>query len=243
MNPDFFGELVNGAIPLLGGIYLTLLGFRRTGKPPGVSPSFDEWHRRYGRLLKVIGPALILFGPGLWLMNWARMGVPVAHADWKRYTTADGVCSIEFPASPKATNQKAQQVTSTGMSLALHGANTYYALTHSDEFADDAAQTDEQRLDLIRDNFPTVGKHLGVEYKLLREHKITISGLNGREWEFDASQKHSLQMRVFFIGGKCYRAIAAVARKDRDSAQTKHFLQSLRIDRPEGGTNEPIATE
>jgi hypothetical protein len=162
MNPDFFGELINGAIPLLGGIYLTLLGFRRTGKQPGVSPSFDEWHRRYGRLLKVIGPALIIFGPGLWLMNWARMGPPVG--DWKRYSTSDGVCSIEFPASPKATNQKAQRVTSTGMSLALQGSNTYYALTHSDEFADDAAQTDEQRLDLIRDNFPEVGKQLGVEY-------------------------------------------------------------------------------
>lgn len=243
MNPDFFGELVNGAIPMLGGIYLTLLGFRQTGKQPGVSPSFDEWHRRYGRLLKVIGPALILFGPGLWLMNWARMGVPAAKADWKRYSTADGVCSIEFPATPKATNQKAQQVTSTGMSLALQGANSYYALTHSDEFADDAAQTDEQRLDLIRENFPQLGKHLGIDYKLLREQKITMSGLQGREWEFDASQKHSLQMRVFFIGGKCYRAIAAVARKDRDSEQTKHFLQSLRIDKPEGGTNAPIATE
>ncbi len=242
MNPDFFGELINGAIPLLGGIYLTLLGFRRTGKQPGVSLSFDEWHRRYGRLLKVIGPALVLFGPGLWLMNWARMA-PVGDANWKRYSTADGVCSIEFPASPKATNQKAQRVTSTGMSLALQGSNTYYALTHSDEFADDAAQTDEQRLDLIRDNFPAVGRHLGVEYKLLREQKITSSGLNGREWEFDASQKHSLQMRVFFIGGKCYRAIAAVARQDRDSEQTKHFLASLRIDKPDGAITEPVATE
>ncbi|HEY4261419.1 MAG TPA: hypothetical protein VGM98_14725 [Schlesneria sp.] len=241
MNPDFFGELINGAIPLFGGIYLTLLGFRKTGKQPGVSPSFDEWHRRYGRLLKVIGPALIMFGPGLWLANWARMGPPAG--EWQRYSTADGVCSIEFPASPKATNQKARRVTSTGMSLSMQGANTYYALTHSDEFDVDAAQTDEQRLDLIRDNFPSAGHQIGVEYKLLQEHKITLDGLNGREWEFDANKKHSLQMRVFFIGGKCYRAIAAVSLKDRDSEQTRHFLASLRIEKPDGAPAAPIATE
>ena len=243
MNPDFFGELVNGAIPLLGGIYLTLLGFRRTGKQPGVSPSFDEWHRRYGRLLKVIGPALILFGPGLWLMNWARMGVPVSHADWKRYTTADGVCSVEFPALPKATNQKAQRVTSTGMSLSLQGADTYFALTHSDDFEGDPAQTDDQRLDFIRDNFPEIGLRIGVEYKLLREQKITVAGLHGRDWEFDTGKKHSLLMRVFFIGGKCYRVIAAVPRRESDSEQTRHFLESFQIDKPDGARADPIANE
>lgn len=232
MNPDFIGELVNGAIPLLGGIYLTLLGYRKTGKQPGVSPSFDEWHRRYGRLLKIIGPALILFGPGLWLVGWARNAGPAAPDNWQRFSTADGVCSIEFPAPPTPTNQQVERVASTGMSLALQGKNSYFALTHSDETEGDPTLTDDQRLDLIRDNFPEAGHQIGVDYELIREQKITLNGQTGRAWDFDAGKKHSVRMRVFFIGTHCYRVIAAVPRKDKDSEQTNRFLNSFQIDNP-----------
>ena len=66
MRPEVIGELVNGAIPVLGGIYATLLGYRVVGKKPGVNAKYDEWHSCYGQLLKVLVPVLVVFGMFLW---------------------------------------------------------------------------------------------------------------------------------------------------------------------------------
>ncbi len=54
--------LVEGLIPLFGGLFATLYGWRKLGKHPGADPKFDAWHAQYGKLLKVIGPLVILFG-------------------------------------------------------------------------------------------------------------------------------------------------------------------------------------
>ncbi len=56
------GQLVNGVIPFLGGIYAALLGFRVLGKKNGVNERYDEWHRKYAKFLKVLGPILSLWG-------------------------------------------------------------------------------------------------------------------------------------------------------------------------------------
>ena len=62
MNPKMIGALVDGAIPLVGGIYFTLLALRVVGKKPGESVKFDQWYDRFGMSFKVLGPALIVFG-------------------------------------------------------------------------------------------------------------------------------------------------------------------------------------
>ena len=62
MSPEAIGELVNGAIPFLGGIYITLLGFRKVGKRPGEDLRYDEWHARFETTYKVLGPLLVVFG-------------------------------------------------------------------------------------------------------------------------------------------------------------------------------------
>ncbi len=54
------GQLVNAAIPFCVGIYVLLVGFRLVGSKPGVNPKFDEWHARFGTLLKVLGVCCIL---------------------------------------------------------------------------------------------------------------------------------------------------------------------------------------
>lgn len=56
------GLLVDAGIPLLGGVYATLLGFRVIGKPHGEAPEVDEWHARYGRHLMILGPMVTAFG-------------------------------------------------------------------------------------------------------------------------------------------------------------------------------------
>ena len=62
MSPDTVGNLVNAAIPLCGGIYATLLGYRVVGTQPGTSLKSDEWHARFGLMCRIFGPLLILFG-------------------------------------------------------------------------------------------------------------------------------------------------------------------------------------
>ena len=62
MLGPFLVALYDGGIPLFGGIYATLLAYGVIGKTPGESPRFDAWRERYGRSLKWLGPALILFG-------------------------------------------------------------------------------------------------------------------------------------------------------------------------------------
>lgn len=62
MSPEMIGALVDGSIPLLGGVYATLLGHRVLGKKEGEDVKYDAWYERYGGLFKWLGPALILFG-------------------------------------------------------------------------------------------------------------------------------------------------------------------------------------
>jgi hypothetical protein len=54
------GQLVNAAIPFCVGVYVLLVGFRFIGKKPGVDPKFDQWHARFGIVMKVIGVVCIL---------------------------------------------------------------------------------------------------------------------------------------------------------------------------------------
>jgi hypothetical protein len=74
MNPEVFAGLAEGAIPLLGGLYGTLIGHRIIGKQPGEDYKYDLWHKQFGTMLKLLGPFMVLFG--LFLMARGFVGVP-----------------------------------------------------------------------------------------------------------------------------------------------------------------------
>ena len=62
MTADQIGALVDGAIPFLGGLYVTLLSFRIVGKKLGKDDRCDHWHERFGGVMKIVGPLLMIFG-------------------------------------------------------------------------------------------------------------------------------------------------------------------------------------
>ena len=64
MTPQQIGALVDGGIPFALGVFTYLQGYRVIGKPAGADPKWDDWHSRYGKLMRIAGPFLILFG--LW---------------------------------------------------------------------------------------------------------------------------------------------------------------------------------
>lgn len=62
MSPDVIATIVDSGIPIAGGIYAKLLGLRIVGPRPGESLKYDQWHKNFGKVYKVLGPLLVLFG-------------------------------------------------------------------------------------------------------------------------------------------------------------------------------------
>lgn len=58
MDSRTVAALVEAAIPVLGGLYATLMGFRVVGARSG-DPKYEAWHARIGRHLKWLGPAVM----------------------------------------------------------------------------------------------------------------------------------------------------------------------------------------
>jgi hypothetical protein len=50
MTPELFKILASAAIPLCGGVYATLLGFRLIGTKPGENIGVDDWHKQWGKV-------------------------------------------------------------------------------------------------------------------------------------------------------------------------------------------------
>lgn len=62
MNAKTVAALVELAIPLLGGLYATLMGFQIVGRKPSTDLKYLAWQQRWGRHLKWLGPLVMIFG-------------------------------------------------------------------------------------------------------------------------------------------------------------------------------------
>lgn len=49
-------------IPLVGGIYSTLLGFRVFQIDRKNKEKSEDWYKKFGTMFKYLGPAIIFFG-------------------------------------------------------------------------------------------------------------------------------------------------------------------------------------
>lgn len=72
MSSAFIAAAVEALIPLVGGLICTLYGFRLIGPKPGQNPKQDEWHAKWGRHMKWLGPVVIAFAIVLFAMNLNR---------------------------------------------------------------------------------------------------------------------------------------------------------------------------
>jgi len=52
----------SGLIPIIGGIYGLLLAYRVLPKKPGEPERLELWHKKFGELMKILSPLLIIFG-------------------------------------------------------------------------------------------------------------------------------------------------------------------------------------
>jgi hypothetical protein len=69
MSAETIGGLANFGLMALAGVYLTLLGFRVIGTPPGQNPQVDAHRAKWGSIYRIGGPALIAIGLVLGLIR------------------------------------------------------------------------------------------------------------------------------------------------------------------------------
>ena len=55
-------EKWNGLIPILGGIYGLLMAYRVIPINPQNPEKMELWHRKFGKMMKIICPFIIIFG-------------------------------------------------------------------------------------------------------------------------------------------------------------------------------------
>jgi hypothetical protein len=53
---------LEGSIPILAGIYGLLLAYRVVPQKPKDPEKMELWHRKFGKMMKIISPFLIVFG-------------------------------------------------------------------------------------------------------------------------------------------------------------------------------------
>jgi hypothetical protein len=53
---------LSGLIPIFGGIYGLLLAYRVIPRKPKDPDKLELWHRKFGKMMKILCPFLIAFG-------------------------------------------------------------------------------------------------------------------------------------------------------------------------------------
>jgi hypothetical protein len=51
-----------GLIPIFGGVYCLLLAYRVVPRKPKDPEKMALWHRKFGKMMKIVGPFVIWFG-------------------------------------------------------------------------------------------------------------------------------------------------------------------------------------
>jgi hypothetical protein len=231
MPPWFFGVLVNGTIPFLGGVYATLLAFRVVGPRPGVNPKQDEWHRRWGGFMRAGGPMLILFGIFLWVSGGIQHTTPAppAQATWIRYKTSDGTASVEFPAPPLAVDKEVSGVLNHNVTLSQKDRDRHFILSWSEIRAVEGV-TDEEWLDQFREGMPAMTAQSGTPVTFVSEEPYSENNCAGRVFMFDAKGKYLQRMKCLIVGKRIYRATATTPRNLQDEADGVRFVNSFRLE-------------
>jgi hypothetical protein len=232
MRPEHIGVLVEGVIPFLGGIYATLLGFRVVGPKPGVNPRTDDWHRRWGRFMRLGGPLIVVFGFFLWVKGIISHpgSDPAPVHVWKRHSTSDGTVSVEFPAAPRTVTKDAGGVMMHNVTLSDKDRDRHFILSWS-EVAGHAGLADEELLDSLRESFPAMSAQQGTQLTFVSEERFTESAVTGRVFVFHGNGNYTLRMKCLILNGRFYRATATTPRTPNDEADGVRFVSTLQIEK------------
>ncbi len=172
-----------------------------------------------------------MLGLVLGIRGFAQTDVPTnrGRAEWTRYQTSDGVCSVQLPGTPKQATRSAGGAESHLLRFSRPDAASYTLMSMN--LATPASPlAREQLLDSIREKASDFGEHVGATYKFLGEQAITIDGIDGREIQFKVGGTNSLRFRVFLYRDHLYQVAALTPWGAGDDVEARLFLDSIRFD-------------
>jgi hypothetical protein len=226
MKRDLLITLAGDSLLFAGGLYATLLGFRVIGKKPGVSAQHDDWYKRWGRNLKILGPMLMVFAVFSTTLAVFQYRFAARSIVWKRYATSDGVCSAEFPGVPTVDS------TTQRIHLTRENGAAYYMLSYATIPLDAPEMTTAELLNASREGGSDLGEELGTTFQFVRERDVVVADRSGREWEF-AAENSTLLVRAFIRERRIYRMAVMLPKEKRADEMAQRFLNSIRIEKPD----------
>jgi hypothetical protein len=234
MRTEYVGVLLEGVIPILGGTYGALLGFRVVGPKPGAKPKHDEWYRRWGGFMRVCGPLLVVFGLLLWVKGFVFHSdvAPTPATAWTRHKSSDGAVSVEFPGPPKTLTKEAEGLVFHNVTLSEKERDRHFILSWSEAAQVDGI-TDEERLDGLRESIPAMTAERGMPFTFVRDEKFTEGGVTGRLFVFDFNGKYTQRMKCLILNGRAYRATATTRNTPQEEADGVRFVSSFRLEKAE----------
>jgi hypothetical protein len=73
MSGDLGVALVESIFPFAVGTLVTLWAYRIIGKKRGADPKLDQWHEDWGRMVRVLGPAIFIYGVVMAVLKYLNM--------------------------------------------------------------------------------------------------------------------------------------------------------------------------
>jgi hypothetical protein len=174
-------------------------------------------------LLRIGGPFLIAIG--LVQIFFHTLAVP----DWKRYSTSDGIASVEFPAVPDTQQNmdsaNGVSVPRTSLVCDMRSKGINVILSFSPILDGKQRISDDERIAAMKEYLA----HQGMT--LTREAKIPLGAVSGFALECQGDGgKSRVWMRVALTNGGVYRVVVASSRGNHDDATIARCLNSFRIE-------------
>lgn len=224
MPQGISATLLAALVPLLAGIWVTLIGFEVIGKVPGM-----ELNPRYGqrqRVYRVGGPIVIVLS--LFLIGYTLAGSYFA-AHWRTFAPEDADFTIDLPGAPVETTIEERgrfgPTWNHFAKVAVQGRGISCLVRYTRLPGDFPDLSGEELQELLKEMVAETAKAAKGEVK--EESEIAHDAGGGRRFKIQMLEGYVLLGEVFILGRTQFQ-LQIVAPKDRtDSEIVTRFFDSF----------------
>jgi hypothetical protein len=221
---------IDATIVFIAGLVFSLYGWGRLGKKPGVDPIHDARIARVRRVLRVLGPLLMV---GAIIQPFLEPSpAPTPPVQWRTAITSDGVCRVDMPGEPSEQGTpsdlgKVAKPATQQLLLVEENGRVQYLLSHSDIEGEYAKLSPEKLLETIGNNWFLAANNK-EDAQRIGERDLSDKGWPGRELAIDREGQR-MQNRWFVVNKRLYRAYVLTLRDDKHLRDARRFLDSFHV--------------
>jgi hypothetical protein len=221
---------IDAAIMFVAGLVFSLYGLGRLGKKPGVDPIHDARIAHVRRVLRVLGPLLMVGAVVLPFLESSP--APMPPVQWRTATTSDGVCRVDMPGEPSEQKTpsdlgKVAKPATQQLLFVEENGRVQYLLSHSDIEGAYAKLAPEKLLETIGNNWFLAANNK-EDAQRIGERDLSDKGWPGRELAIDREGQR-MQNRWFVVNKRLYRAYVLTLRDDKHLRDARRFLDSFHV--------------